>query len=187
MNPIEIAITLCLMLASPQEYTVNASLTANQVTVQWTAPVTHDTRDWIALYRVGAPAEPAPAQTYWQYVPPGTSGSVTLPAPTEPGEYEARYLLRNSFELAATSAKIVVGGPPDDTPVLGAPSRLRKLTYYENGVRLWETETMDDTEAARHIANFSLRVGKGVDAKIEVRFARVEYGVLPDEIGTWKK
>jgi hypothetical protein len=46
---------------------------------------------------------------------------------------------------------------------------------------------MDDTEAARHLANLSVSDRKGVEARIEVRYATVTYPAEPDELGTWRK
>ena len=66
-------------------------------------------------------------------------------------------------------------------------SRLRKLSYYENGILLWETETMDDTEASRHLTNVSLSDRRGIEARIEVRYATVAYPAAADEVGTWRK
>jgi hypothetical protein len=78
------------------------------ITVNWTAPEGHPGNDWIALYR-----EEDPNQTYqiFQYVPEGTSGSLTFTIPTTAtaGRYEFRYLPHDGFIDVARSGIIVTG------------------------------------------------------------------------------
>ena len=167
---------LLIPVGSRQDRTVSAAITGSKMTVRWTAPRDHDAREWVGIYRPGASVVPVPPGTLWKYVPAGESGEMTFDLP-ESGEWEARYLSPANMLLAAALA----------VSAESARSQLRKLTYYENGIRLWETETMDDTEAARHITNVSLSTRKGIEARIEVRYATVTYSADPDEVGTWKK
>jgi hypothetical protein len=66
------------------------------ITVNWTAPEGHPGSDWIALYR-----EEDPNQTFqsYQYVPEGTSGSLTFTVLTTAtaGQYEFRYLPHDGY------------------------------------------------------------------------------------------
>ena len=171
-----IAFALLIPVGRYQDRAVTATVAGQTMTVKWTAPRDHDLKEWIGIYPAGAPLEPVPPASLWRYVPQGESGEMTFDLP-DSGEWEARYLSATSALIASSRAVLADS----------APSRLRKLTYYENGIRLWETETMDDTEAARHLSNVSLSQRKGIEARIEVRYATVTYPAAPDEVGTWSK
>ena len=75
-----------------------------RMSVSWSAPAAQP-RDWITLSRVG--------QSYddndWYGVTNGArSGTLTLTAPTQPGQYEFRYLLDDGFLAAAHSRPVTV-------------------------------------------------------------------------------
>lgn len=136
-----------LVFGGTQDYTVTAAQAPTGISVKWTAPETHDNKDWIALYRVGAPAEPLPPETVWKYVPPGTGGELQLANPGV-GEWEARYFLRDGFTLAATSAKIVVVATepipdpaPDPPPVVTPEVMYYYEITYTNGTTIRGVDT----------------------------------------------
>ena len=75
------------------------------MTVSWTAPSGSSSKDWIALYAGGA------ANTdyvSWQYTNGTTSGSLTVPAPSNTGTYEFRYLVNDTFTSVKQSNAITV-------------------------------------------------------------------------------
>jgi len=75
------------------------------MTVSWTAPSGSSSKDWIALYISGA------ANTdyvSWQYTNGTTSGSLTVPAPSNTGTYEFRYLVNDTFTSVKQSNAITV-------------------------------------------------------------------------------
>src|SRR5687768_11620948 len=131
------SILVVLIPIPPQDRVVTAALDGRRLTVKWSAPPGRPAGEWIGIYRVGAAAEPFPPSTLWRYVPEGESGELAFEIP-DSGEWEARYL--TSANMVAASAKVMAA---NSAPVVR--SRLRKLSYYENGILLWETETMDDT------------------------------------------
>jgi hypothetical protein len=45
---------------------------------------------------------------WWKYTDGGTSGTFTLNAPTQPGQYEFRYLLDDGFVDTARSTPVTV-------------------------------------------------------------------------------
>jgi hypothetical protein len=77
------------------------------VTVNWIAPNSRSSFDWIGIYQPGAPDNHFLA---WQWIVPGTSGTNTFTMPSVPGVYEFRYYPDNSYNLAATSNPVTVGG-----------------------------------------------------------------------------
>jgi beta-glucanase (GH16 family) len=78
------------------------------VTVSWTAPSGQtSSKDWIALYPVGADAH---SHLAWQYTGGGTSGSLTFAAPSSPGSYAFGYLLNDTYTSVATTPITVAGG-----------------------------------------------------------------------------
>jgi hypothetical protein len=78
---------------------------SGQLTVGWNAPAGRSSSDWIGLFRVGAPSE---SYLWWQYTDGHPSGSVSVPAPAQPGEYELRYFAEDGYLEAARSASITV-------------------------------------------------------------------------------
>jgi Bacterial Ig domain/Subtilase family len=81
------------------------------VVLTWTAPAGSAASDWIGLYRVG---DPNTSYVWWQYTQGQQSGSANVAAPSQPGQYEFRYFLRDSYTRAATSAAFTVGGAPPE-------------------------------------------------------------------------
>ncbi len=78
------------------------------ISVRWTASGTLSSRDWIALYPVGAPDA---GYTWGTYTRGAASGTFNLTAPTTPGQYEFRYLLNDGFAIGARSAAMAVAAP----------------------------------------------------------------------------
>ena len=76
-----------------------------RVTVNWSAPSGHSTRDFIGLYRVG---DPDTALLWPQFTTPGTTGTVNFTMPLAPGQYEFRYLVPNKTRVASSNIITVV-------------------------------------------------------------------------------
>ncbi|MBA2736966.1 MAG: hypothetical protein H0U50_09305, partial [Pyrinomonadaceae bacterium] len=97
-------------------YTLVASPTTlvpgGQLTVNFTASNGAAT-DWVALFKVGA----ANSQyIVWNYTNGLTAGSYTVTAPVEPGQYEFRYMLSNTYTSVATSNAVTVQSTSTPTP-----------------------------------------------------------------------
>jgi hypothetical protein len=75
-----------------------------QLSVSWVAPA-GGRADWVALFRVG---DPNKSYGWWEYTNGATSGTLTLSAPTEAGQYEFRYLLDDDFIDAVRSSPLTV-------------------------------------------------------------------------------
>jgi hypothetical protein len=78
---------------------------SGQLTINWTAPNGSSSLDWIGLFKVGT------ANTefgWWRYTNGATSGSFTMPAPTQAGQYEFRYLLNDGYTSVKASNIISV-------------------------------------------------------------------------------
>ena len=84
--------------------TLTASPTAvnpgSNVTVSFTAPAGQPALDWIGLYRVG---DDNRAYRWWTYTNGAASATYNLAAPSEPGDYEFRYLINNGYTDVARS------------------------------------------------------------------------------------
>jgi hypothetical protein len=74
-----------------------------RMSVSWTAPRAQP-KDWLALFRVGEGYD----DDWWDYTNGATSGTLTLAAPTRPGQYEFRYLSDDSFLDLARSSPVTV-------------------------------------------------------------------------------
>lgn len=61
--------------------------------------------DWVALFKVGDRNE---NYGWWEYTNGATSGTLTLSAPTEAGQYEFRYLLDDDYIDAVRSSPVTV-------------------------------------------------------------------------------
>jgi len=90
-------------------YTVTASANTvapgGQLNVSWTAS-TGQPKDWIGLFKV----RDGNGNHGWSnYTEGATSGTFTLSAPTEAGQYEFRYLLNDGVNDAARSSLVTVG------------------------------------------------------------------------------
>jgi hypothetical protein len=103
--------------ATANSYSLAASpstvAAGGQLTLNWTAPSGSSVFDWIALYRVG---DSSYEYGWWQFTNGSTSGTVTLTAPFQSGQYEFRYLLNSTFNVAATSGTITVQSVTTPTP-----------------------------------------------------------------------
>lgn len=95
------------------------------ITVNWTAPSTHSTQDWVSIFAVGADNT---SYNSWAYVPGGSSGTVTLSVVSSSGyalssgNYEIRYFLANSFAEPSPPARApftVTGGSTGGTTTGG--------------------------------------------------------------------
>jgi hypothetical protein len=77
---------------------------AGVLSVRWTAS-RGGLRDWIGLFKVGS----ADCDHGWSDVTRGaTSGTFTLTAPSQSGEYEFRYLPDDGCSVVARSSAVVV-------------------------------------------------------------------------------
>jgi hypothetical protein len=79
----------------PSTNTVEAGGTMH---VSWTAPAAR-AGDWIAVFRVGGNYD----DNWWGETNGATSGTLTVSAPTRPGQYEFRYLVDGLREVARSS------------------------------------------------------------------------------------
>ena len=95
-------------------YTVTASRNTvapgGQLNVSWTTSI-EGHNDWIGLFKRG---DANTAHSWWVgWTDGATSGTFTLSAPSQPGEYEFRYLLDDNFGDAAVSGVVTVGAGPE--------------------------------------------------------------------------
>ena len=95
--------------APPASYTVTASTNSVSagapISVSWTAPAGSSNSDWIGLYKTNTLNG---AYLWWRYTAGAANGTFNLNAPTEPGDYEFRYLLNNGYTSVATSQRVTV-------------------------------------------------------------------------------
>lgn len=94
--------------ATQATYTLTPSATTvapgAALSVSWTAS-TGGARDWIGLFSVGADH----CDHGWsEYTTGGTSGTLTLTAPAQPGRYEFRYHPNDGCDEAARSSPVAV-------------------------------------------------------------------------------
>jgi len=93
-----------------QPYTLTSSantvVAGAQLSVSWTAPRGGEF-DWLGLFKVGDPSTNYESG-WWQYTDGAVSGTVTLNAPTTPGQYEFRYLLDDGYVDAVRSTPVTV-------------------------------------------------------------------------------
>jgi len=83
----------------------NVVAPGGRLSVSWTASK-QGGNDWIVLFKKGAPNT---AYAWWiGWTDGATSGTLTLAAPLEAGQYEFRYLLDDSYNDAATSGVVTV-------------------------------------------------------------------------------
>jgi hypothetical protein len=88
--------------------TPNRVAPEGQLSVSWAVPSGRSRLDWIALFKVMDP-NTSYQNGWWQYTYGAASGTLTLPAPTQPGEYEFRYLADDGFIDGARIPVTVVG------------------------------------------------------------------------------
>ena len=93
---------------SAYSVTAGANMVApgDQLSVSWTASPGYYA-DWISLFNVGQPKSPV-----WVKSTEGTtSGTFTLSAPIQAGQYEFRYLLEDEHEVARSTLVTVATLP----------------------------------------------------------------------------
>ncbi|MBA2503358.1 MAG: hypothetical protein H0V27_10800, partial [Pyrinomonadaceae bacterium] len=99
-----------LVRAQSQDYSLTASPSTvapgGTLNVSWAAPPGRAATDWVGLYRVGTGNGDF---LWWQYTGGATSGTFTLSAPSEVGQYEFRYLLDDGYTDVARSQTVTVG------------------------------------------------------------------------------
>ncbi len=104
------------LIASPASVGVGG-----QLSVQWRVP-SGNARDWISIYRVGAPNS---SYGWWQYTNGATTGTFTMAAPSSPGNYEFRYLINDGYtDLVRSQPVQVVGVPTLDFSAVPATVKL---------------------------------------------------------------
>ena len=132
--------------AFEEPFTVTASTDAvdagGSMSVSWTAPGAQP-GDWLALFKVGASYDDD-----WYGVTNGAkSGTLTLTAPTRPGQYEFRYLVDNGILDVARSKPVTVRQPPLSVtaiaPSLGSTARPTQVTISGTGFLAGATVTVD--------------------------------------------
>jgi hypothetical protein len=92
------------LTTNPSTVSIGGSFVAN-----WAAPAGSSPTDWIGLFRIGAPNSPSIA---WRFTGGTTTGGVTFTAPNQPGQYELRYFLNNTYALVLKSDPITVSAGP---------------------------------------------------------------------------
>jgi hypothetical protein len=103
------------LTASPSLVTSGGPLTVN-----WVAPSGQGCNgggDWIAIFRVGDPdftgAANGHSDLWYEHLCGATSGTWTLKAPTQPGQYEFRYMVGGTS--VAHSSPITVSASSSST------------------------------------------------------------------------
>lgn len=93
-------IETAVISASPGAVTVGAPLS-----VTWGAPEGRPALDWVGLFRFGASNEDT---IWWAYTGGSAQGTMTIPAPNPPGDYQFRYLADDGYIDAARSGVVKV-------------------------------------------------------------------------------
>jgi hypothetical protein len=65
--------------------------------------------DWIGLFKLGDPSTNY-EEYWWEYTNGATSGTKTIIAPSQPGQYEFRYLLDDGYIDVIRSMAVTVTG-----------------------------------------------------------------------------
>ncbi len=111
-------------------YTLSASPSTvapgGSLSVSWAAPSGRPTTDWVGLYRVG---DANGAYLWWSYTNGTASGSATLTAPSQTGQYEFRYFLQDGYTLAARSNAVTVGSTTNAPPAVSITSPSNGATF----------------------------------------------------------
>jgi hypothetical protein len=96
------------VVAGPVVRVVQTSVAAGStVTATWEGIAAPTSTDWVALVKVGGSETGYVSWTYTNGAASG-SGSVAVPAGTEPGSYEIRLYRQNTFERLASSNVVSV-------------------------------------------------------------------------------
>ncbi len=116
------------LTASSEGFTVSgpsASSTGQVINATFSAPSGRPTDDWIGLFRVGTLNSAYVAKIYTNGL---TTGSIQFTGPSEPGNYEFRYLLNDGFTSVVSSLPIAVtlpaAGPGDLDASFGAGGKI---------------------------------------------------------------
>ena len=91
--------------------TLSAAIVApgSVLSAQWSTPAAGPL-DWIGLFVLGSGN--GEAQSFgWRYTDNATTGTFTLPAPSQPGMYEFRYLPDDQYTDVARSSVVTVRQP----------------------------------------------------------------------------
>jgi uncharacterized protein (TIGR03437 family) len=106
-NGLSGTLTAAFTYSFEQPYTVTAGTdvvdAGGQMSVSWTATVPQP-GDWLAVFRVGRSYE----DEWYGLINGETSGTRTLTAPTQPGQYEFRYLVDVDYRDIARSSPVTV-------------------------------------------------------------------------------
>jgi hypothetical protein len=96
----------------------NLVTSGSKLTMSWVAPSGRGCNgggDYIALYMVGDPDNTGAANghsdLWYEHLCGATSGTFTLSAPPQPGQYEFRYLVGNIGGVARSNAVTVSASP----------------------------------------------------------------------------
>jgi hypothetical protein len=88
-----------------------------QLTVSWVAPSGRSCNgggDWIAIFKVGDPditgAANSHSDLWFVHLCGATSGTETLSAPTEPGQYEFRYMVDAASVARSSPVTVIASG-----------------------------------------------------------------------------
>jgi len=120
--PVPVALQGVSLTSNPSVVTAGG-----QLGVSWVAPSGRSAWDWIGLFKVADPST-SYENGWWQYTNGAVSGTLTLSAPTQPGEYEFRYLVDDGFNEAARSTRVTV------TPSAPSPPGVYTVTAGTNTV-----------------------------------------------------
>jgi hypothetical protein len=80
-----------------------------QLTVSWMAPSGRSQLDWVGLFKVGDPNTDY-EYYWWDYTHGATSGTRAIIAPSQPAQYEFRYLLNDGYTDVTRSMVVTVTG-----------------------------------------------------------------------------
>ena len=94
----------------------DAVVAGASVSVSWTAPAGRPSGDWVTLLKIGAPNT---SYRWLEYTNGATTGTATVNAPAEAGQYEFRYLVDDSFIDAARSVPVTILASPSSLAVTG--------------------------------------------------------------------
>jgi hypothetical protein len=94
-------------------------ISGEQLTMRWAVPSGRGCAgggDWVALYRVGDPdftgAANGHSDLWFLHLCDATSGSSTLSAPPEPGQYEFRYMMGDTGVARSNEVTVIASASP---------------------------------------------------------------------------
>ena len=92
--------------------------------VSWSVSTARPPTDWVALVKVG---NPDTAFFSWAYTGGTQNGTVELAMPTEPGTYQVKYFVSNTFDVGVTGNSVLV------VPDIPVPTLFASPTFVEIG------------------------------------------------------